>query len=152
MLFPDRPITLAHIRQHCAIHSEGFRVEYKANFDENVKQKIAKVVSSFANSHGGSLIIGVATDKGVPIPPFDGFTPPARDELRLTVENICLQSIYPRLIPSTSVVPSDVPGKVFLIIEVEESAAAPHAIENSKRVYVRTQRRNRNLHARRKAS
>ena len=62
----------------------------------------------------------------------------ARDEFVLTVENICLQNIYPPVFPRTTVVPSDVGNRVFLVIELEESGEAPHAIENSKKVYVRT--------------
>ena len=139
MLFIDRPITVEHIRSFASTFNEGLRVEYKANFDGNVRDKIAKVVSSFANSHGGVLVIGVSTLNGVPRPPFDGFEEPEREELRLTVENLCLKNVYPPLLPeSISIVRSDIPGRVFLIIEVEESSQAPHAIENTQKVYVRT--------------
>ena len=73
MLFIDRPITVQHIRSFASTFNEGLRVEYKANFDGNVRDKIAKVVSSFANSHGGVLVLGVSTLNGVPQPPFEGF-------------------------------------------------------------------------------
>jgi hypothetical protein len=138
MLFIERPITFAHVRDFCGKFSEGLRVEYKRDFDANVREKLPKVISSFANSHGGVLIVGVNAANGVPQPPFEGFEPPARDELVLTVENICLRNINPPLFPRTTVVPSDVGNRIFLVIEVEESGEAPHAIENSKRVYVRT--------------
>jgi len=84
------------------------------------------------------LIVGVNTVNGEPQAPIEGFEPPARDELILTVENICLQNINPPVFPRTTVVPGDVGNRVFLIIEVEDSGEAPHAIENSKKVYVRT--------------
>jgi hypothetical protein len=138
VLFIERPITLAHLRGFCSKFSEGLRVEYKRDFDANVREKLPKVVSSFANSHGGVLIVGVNTVNGEPQAPFEGFAPPAREELVLTVENICLQNINPPVFPRTTVVPSDVGNRVFLAIEVEESGEAPHAIENSKKVYVRT--------------
>jgi Putative DNA-binding domain len=139
MLFIDRPITVEHVKNFSATFSEGLRVEYKANFDGNVREKIAKVVSSFANSQGGVLVIGVNTLNGVPQPPFDGFAEPEREELRLTVENICLKGIYPPLLPEDiTVVRSDITDCVFLIIEVDESSQAPHAIENTQKVYVRT--------------
>jgi len=138
VLFIERPITLAHVRDFCGKFSEGLRVEYKRDFDASVREKVPKVVSSFANSHGGVLIVGVNTVNGEPQAPFEGFEPPAREELVLTVENICLQNINPPVLPRTTVVPSDVGNRVFLIIEVEESGEAPHAIENSKKVYVRT--------------
>jgi hypothetical protein len=138
VLFIERPITPAHLRDFCAKFSEGLRVEYKRDFDANVREKLPKVVSSFANSYGGVLIVGVSTVNGEPQAPFEGFEPPARDELVLTVENICLRSINPPVFCRTTVVPSDIGNRVFLVIEVEESGEAPHAIENSKKVYVRT--------------
>jgi hypothetical protein len=138
VLFPERPITLAHIRDFCAKFNEGLRVEYKSNFDTNVRAKLPKAGSSFANSHGGVLLIGVNTINGVPQPPFEGFEPLTPEEFALTVENISLQNIYPPLFPRTTVVPSDVPNHIFIVIEIEESGEAPHAIENSRTVYVRT--------------
>jgi len=138
MLFVDRPITVEHIREFCRNFTEGPRVEYKATFDASVREKIARVISSFANSQGGVLVIGVNAPKGIPQPPFDGFDQPAKEELRLTVENLCLKNIYPPLLPAITVVASDIPERVFLVVEVEESSQAPHAIENSQKVYVRT--------------
>src|SRR5437660_12166024 len=96
MLFPNRPITVEHIRAFCA-NNEGYRVEYKGMFDSSVRDKIPKVLSSFANSNGGVLVIGVNTLNGVPQPPFEGFQPAPREEYALTVENICLQNIYPAI-------------------------------------------------------
>jgi hypothetical protein len=138
VLFIERPITLAHVRDFCGKFNEGLRVEYKRDFDANVREKLPKAISSFANSHGGVLIVGVNTANGASQAPFEGFELQAREELVLTVENICLQNINPPVFPRTTVVPSDAGNRVFLVIEVEESGEAPHAIENSKRVYVRT--------------
>lgn len=134
----ERPITVRQVRDVCARFSEGLRVEYKSTLDDNVRNQLPKIVSSFANSQGGVLVIGIRALNGVPQPPFEGFAPRAREEFPLTVENICLQNIQPPLIPRTEVVQSDLPDQVFLVIEVEESSEAPHAIENSKKVYVRT--------------
>jgi hypothetical protein len=134
----ERPITAQHIRDVCARFNEGLRVEYKSTFDASVRNQLPKIVSSFANSQGGVLVVGISALNGVPQPPFDGFALPAREELPLTVENICLQNINPPVIPRSQLVQSDVPDHVFLVIEVEESSEAPHAIENSRRVYVRT--------------
>jgi Putative DNA-binding domain len=138
LLFVERPITAEHVRRFCATFHEGQRVEYKATFDDNVRGKIAKVVCSFANSQGGVLIIGVNAPNGDPEAQLQGFEAPEREEIALTVENICLRSINPPILPKTTVVRSDVPGRVFAVIEVDESAQAPHAIENSTKVFVRT--------------
>jgi hypothetical protein len=136
MIFIERPITAEHIRAVCATYSEGLRVEYKSTFNEDVKDKLPKIVSSFANSQGGVLIIGVATLKGVPQPPFNGFEARGREEYPLTVESICMKGIQPPVFPRTHVVEDA--GRTFLVIEVDESGQAPHAIENSRKVYVRT--------------
>jgi hypothetical protein len=138
MLFPERPINLEHIRAFCIKFNEGYRVEYKSLLNAAVREKIPTVLSSFANSHGGVLIVGVETKQGVPQSPFEGFEPPPREELALTIENLCLQNIYPPIFPRTTVIPSDRQNRVFLIIEIDESDEAPHAIENSRKVYVRT--------------
>jgi len=137
MLFRAIPRNVADIRSFCAQFNEGIRVEYKSTFDDNVRRALAKVVSSFANSLGGVLVIGVSAIDGVPQNPIEGFAPPA-EELPLTVENLCIQGINPPVFPKTTVIDSDVAGRVFLVIEVDESWEAPHAIENSKKVYVRT--------------
>ena len=41
---------------------EGYIVEYKSVFDSSVKKKIPQIFTSFANSEGGWLIIGVDDD------------------------------------------------------------------------------------------
>lgn len=138
MIFLERPITVQHIREVCARFNEGLRVEYKRTFDDNVRGQLPKIVSSFANSQGGVLIVGVNAQNGVSQPPFEGFLAQVREEYPLTIENICLRGIHPPILPRTEVVQSDIPNQVFLVIEVDESGEAPHAIENSKRVYVRT--------------
>ena len=41
---------------------EGFALEFKRTWNENVRAKIPKIIASFANSHGGWLVIGIADD------------------------------------------------------------------------------------------
>lgn len=137
MLFVAPPQNVASIRAFCAQFDEGLRVEYKRTLDENVRRNLPKVLSSFANSLGGLIVIGVNATNGVPQLPIEGFAAP-EEELALTVENICLQGINPPVAPRITIVPSDTADHIFLVIEVDESWDAPHAIENSKRVYVRT--------------
>lgn len=122
----------------CNKYSEGIRVEYKSNFDGNVRNKISKVVSSFANSYGGILILGVKTENGIPIEPYEGFEQPTREEIELTIEELCLSNIFPVLIPTVKVVGIKDSKNVFVVIEIHESSTAPHAIENSTKMYIRT--------------
>ncbi|MFZ0198111.1 MAG: ATP-binding protein [Candidatus Sulfotelmatobacter sp.] len=130
-------LTHDDIERFCQRFREGLRVEYKSSFDANVKKKLARVVSSFANSYGGILIIGVNAINGVPQEPFDGVEFEDR-EPRLTVENICREGIFPEVSLHQNLLPSRVSGKEFLVIQIGESSRAPHAIENSSQVYVRT--------------
>jgi hypothetical protein len=138
MLFTRAPQTADDIRSFCARFNEGLRVEYKSNLDDTVRRALPKVVSSFANSRGGVLILGVNANNGNPQSPIEGFEPPAREEIPLTIENICLEHLHPPLFPRIIEVPGDTSGSKFFVVEVDESAAAPHAIENSTKVYVRT--------------
>ncbi len=137
-LKPRDQLTPGDVRQICARFNEGMRVEYKGSLDRNVRDKLPKIVSSFANSYGGIVIVGVKTSEGRPLSPIEGFEKPEGEELPLTIENICHQNIYPVLTPLVTEIGSDVPGKVFLLIEIEPSPEAPHAIENSRQVYIRT--------------
>jgi hypothetical protein len=137
MLFPEVPRNANDIRAFCSRFNEGIRVEYKSTFDENVRRALPKILSSFANSLGGVLIIGVQAQDGVPQNPVEGFVS-AEEELPLTIENICIQAINPPVFPRVHIIQSDAAGRVFVVVEVDESWEAPHAIENSRRVYVRT--------------
>jgi hypothetical protein len=140
-MFFSRPIsdlTYEDVEEFCGRFQENIRVEYKSTFDNNVKNKLPRVLSSFANSYGGVLIIGVVAPAGVPQEPFDGIIFPER-EPGLTVQNICREGIFPDIPLYTRLVPSRVQGKAFLVVQVNESAKAPHAIENSTLVHVRTE-------------
>jgi hypothetical protein len=139
MLFSRNISELAHqdIEEFCKRFRENTRVEYKSTFDHSVKRKLPKILSSFANSYGGVLVVGVNASNGVPEGPFEGisFEDP---EPRLTVENICRSGIFPEPVIYQNLVPSRASGKAFLVVQVNESPKAPHAIENSTQVYVRT--------------
>lgn len=41
---------------------EGFALEFKRTWNENVRVKVPKIIASFSNSHGGWLVIGIADD------------------------------------------------------------------------------------------
>lgn len=139
MLFsrPVADLTYSDVEEFCKRFREGLRVEYKSTFDASVKRKIPRTVSSFANSYGGILIVGISAADGVPLEPFEGIEFEDR-EPRLTVENICRDGIFPEATIFQNLVPSTIPGKAFLVVQVNESPRSPHAIENSSQVYVRT--------------
>jgi hypothetical protein len=69
MLFVTPPQDVAEIRAFCGRFNEGLRGEYKSTFDDNVRRNLPKIVSSFANSLGGVLVVGVNAANGVPQQP-----------------------------------------------------------------------------------
>jgi len=137
MLFssPLHSLEFRQIEEFCRNWPEGVRVDYKR---ELVAQHIPKIVSSFANTSGGVWIIGVGTDvMNRPVFPIRGFPRTAGIEERITQS--CYQNLYPPLLPEIQII--DVPvagGSVVAVVRISESVEAPHAIENSTKVYIRT--------------
>ena len=128
----ESDITFSDIKAFCDEYSEGVRVEYKQAI-----RHIPKIVSSFANTQGGIFIIGVKTDNETNrVVSIDGISNPGGLEEQIIQS--ALQGIYPPVHPE--VIIREVPDteNVVVIIRVTESPQAPHAIQNSTRVYIRT--------------
>ena len=101
--------------------------------------KVAKALSAFANSGGGSLILGV-TDDGIPdgLPTTVGRTP-MREWLEQKVATLLdypLSDFRVHVVArdSASRIPSD---KEVIVIDVGDSAAAPHQSKRDKYYYRR---------------
>lgn len=128
-------ISFNDIEVFCREWPEGIRVEYKSQLIDN----IPKTISAFANTQGGIVVIGVTTDKTTNkvVFPIDGMDRVAGLEEK--VLQASLDGIYPGVAPEIRVFDvSSEPNKVIVVIKVHESAEAPHAIQNSTRVYIRT--------------
>lgn len=112
---------------------EGVLLDYKADWIEN--KKLAKAVASFANTHGGHLVIGVAADKEKNVPlDFPGLE--NMDGIKEKVGAVCRSRISPAPVFRMKLIPlSDKPGRVVLIIEVPESPQPPHYVNGV--IYVR---------------
>lgn len=130
-------ITFKELAAFCQKWPEGVRLDYKRE-----AANTPKIVSSLANTMGGLWIIGVVTDKKTNLPlPFPEGVPgislcPGIEE---QIIQSCLQGIYPPILPHIKVLAiPDAPDKAVVVVKVSESVEAPHAIENSERVYVRT--------------
>lgn len=54
-------VTYADLSQLADLE-EGYVLEFKRTWNENVRKKIPKIIASFANSRGGWLVIGIADD------------------------------------------------------------------------------------------
>ena len=130
---PASMIEFSDIETFCSEFGEGVRVEYKQKIEH-----IPKIVSSFANTLGGIFIIGAETDKKTnKVIAIDGI--PNLGGLEEQIQQSALTGIYPAVIPEVIVrdVPTN-PDNVVVIVRVDESPQAPHAIQNSTRVYIRT--------------
>jgi len=132
---PVTDLKFSDVESFCKTYGENVRVEYK---QEIPKGDIPKTISAFANTLGGILILGVKTDENNrAIFPIEGMKKEGGMEDRITASS--LQGIYPAVIPEVKVI--DVPNtnnKMVVVVKVHESIEAPHAIQNSTRVYIRT--------------
>ena len=128
-------ITFDVVKAFCAEWQEGVRVEYK----QEINKDIAKIVSSFANTQGGIYIIGVKTDQtdNKVIFPIEGIPKTAGIEERIVQSAIT--GIYPPVIPEVTLVDVEGTDNIVIVVRVDESIAAPHAIQNSTRVYIRAE-------------
>ena len=125
-------ITFEDVESFCKEWPEGVRVEYKTEI-----KHIPKIVSSFANDKGGIFLIGVEADKTKnEVISIQGIaeTPGIQEQ----IQQSALNGIYPAVIPEVKLV--DVPDSenVVVVVRVDESIQAPHAIQISTRVYIRT--------------
>ena len=129
-------IEFSDIETFCREWPEGVRVEYKKEI-----ANVPKIISSFANTQGGIFIIGVDTDNDNKARfPIEGIANESGIEER--IRQSALDGIYPSIMPSIRIcdVKNDEgkSGKVAVVIRIDESQQAPHAIQNSTRVYIRS--------------
>lgn len=99
--------------------AEGKQLEFKR--DLSSPRPIMKSLTAFANTAGGTLIIGI-TDSGKVI----GVENPLDEEERLA--NLIADSIAPRIVPTIEMV--TVKGKTLLIVEVFLSGTRPHFLKS----------------------
>lgn len=130
---PADEISFSDIETFCKEYDEGVRVEYKSEI-----KHIPKIVSSFANTQGGILLFGADTDKenNKVIFPIQGI--PNNGGIQEQIQQSALTGIYPPVMPE--VIICDVPGSTgnaVVIVRVNESQQAPHALQNSNQVYIR---------------
>jgi len=114
---------------------EGVRLDYKLHFPHNLE----KTIAAFANTLGGHILLGIDSDKmtNKPVwPPATGL--PSDIELQERVFQKATEAIYPPIRVSVSPVieiPA-LPGNVVIVVRVDESRDAPHAVEKGRKVYV----------------
>lgn len=109
--------------------AEGKTLDYKrdpyGNKDED-KKELLKDVSSFANTQGGDIVIGVDEDKGVPTT-IPGVDVPDVDKEVLRLEGVIRGGLEPRVECAIRPVPTP-DGRAVLVVRVRDSLLAPHRV------------------------
>lgn len=131
---PVKEITWTDVSAFLATQvPEGTRLDYKQDRTDDIHN----LVAAMANTLGGIIIFGAATDsQNRPLIPIAGISENIGSfEDWLTTK--CLANIYPPIHPEIGAVLRDPEtGKAAIIVRVNESPEAPHAVDGKKRVYV----------------
>lgn len=116
---------------------ENSRLDYKRAFSStDEKKQIAKLISAFANTHGGIILVGVDEKDRIPKLPIEGID--YVEGLEEKVTSIALKNIYPPVFPETTVCRfGNNLEKAVVLIRVQESDETPHTVENTTGIYVR---------------
>jgi hypothetical protein len=112
--------------------SEAWWIEYK---ESTTNPDLAKAVASFANYHGGWIVLGVeATEQNEPVLPAKGLDP-----AQWQVERV-RQVVTSHLSPVPDVHVHSVPlanGRPVMLVRVEEGVEPPYIRVQDGRIYVR---------------
>ena len=137
---PLEEIEFADVEEFCRQCPEGERVEYTKERPTGGKKTkdIPTLVSAFANTSGGILIIGVETDENnKAILPIEGI--PSQQGIEERIKQSSSMGIFPSVNPEVRIV-LDVPNcpdNVVVVVRVNKSQLAPHATDNFTKVYIR---------------
>ncbi len=120
---------------------EGFSIEYKRDLygkSDSDKKEALKDISSFGNSFGGHLIIGIEEDNGIPIA-IRGLQNINPDSEILRIENLMRDGIEPRITGIKVKAISIEAGGFVIVIRIPRSWNPPHRVsaKNINRFYVR---------------
>ena len=133
---PIHEIEYEDVKNFCDVWGEGVHVEYKREI-EDYRKHIPKIVSSFANEQGGTLIIGVECDRKMnEVKSIDGI--PSKNDIEEQIRNIAFTHIYPPIMPAVKIVGMPNSDNVLVVVYVDESVQVPHTIVNKTEVYIRS--------------
>lgn len=117
---------------------EGTALDFKLDFPSALE----KTLASFANTYGGIILIGVdEADSGAAVLPITGVE--LRPGLRERVLQKGLEAVHPPVLPEVRVLefksnPSlSEPDRALIVVNVAESAEAPHSVDQRTVVYLR---------------
>jgi Putative DNA-binding domain len=116
---------------------EGERIDYKVDLPLPIKsddrKEFLRDITSFANTYGGYLILGVGEDKdkGIPIN-IPGLAIDNLDRFKQAIENMIRDSIEPRLFAYTIRDLEVVTGRYVIFIYVPRSWNPPHRLQDDR--------------------
>ena len=121
--------------------SESKTIEYKRTLPgrgQSDTVPFLATVSSFANTSGGDLLLGVEADDGVPVA-LPGMEIDSLDREKLRLQDMMRNGLEPRLPSEVDIQPVQVkPGKYVLLLRVPRSWVAPHRVRQNNKFYART--------------
>lgn len=119
---------------------EGPRLDYKAQ----IPGELEKLVASFANTMGGTIVLGVDADPTTNTPNWPPKGMPRTPGIEERITALCRDNIYPPVRPQISSVLENPhqPGTVVVVVRVDESPDAPHAVKG-RAIYERTGSQNK---------
>lgn len=114
---------------------ENTMLDYKLLLPKN-NEKFAKTIAAFANSLGGTIIIGVKDEHDKPKPPFNGIA--VHPKIRGQIESIIQNYIDPVVFVDIATCKNPRNNNMFVVINIPQSNLTPHLVGTLKRAYVRT--------------
>ena len=79
---------------------ENVRIEYKNSFNpETVMKSICAFANDLDGYQGGYIVIGIDTEKGLPIKPIKGLNVNEIDKMQLDILEYCKKTITPNYVP-----------------------------------------------------
>ncbi|MBR4508960.1 MAG: ATP-binding protein [Elusimicrobiaceae bacterium] len=115
--------------------AENTMLDYKFMLPKN-NEKFAKTIAAFANTMGGTIIIGVKDENDKPIPPFNG--QPFHAKIRPQIESIIQNYIDPVVFVDIATCKNPHNNNMYVVINIPQSNLTPHLVGDLKRAYVRT--------------
>lgn len=114
---------------------ENTLLDYKYMLPKD-NEKFAKTIAAFANSMGGTVIIGVKDEHDKPKPPFTGIA--FHGKIRGQIESIIQNYIDPIVFVDIATCKDPKSSNMFVVVNIPQSNLTPHLVGRLKRAYIRT--------------
>lgn len=138
-MFFNKPINELSFNDIVAFLKQGIAentmLDYKFMLPKN-NEKFAKTIAAFANTMGGTIILGVKDENDKPIPPFNGQA--FHTKIRPQIESIIQNYIDPVVFVDIATCKNPKNNNMYVVINIPQSNLTPHLVGDLKRAYIRT--------------